>query len=412
MRVSWRSWRADPGIAMDAGFAVIGMLLVLATLHTPNGLIHPPVKGPWWSMFVLPPLIGGPLALRRRAPFLAWTVIWIGITVQVVITRSQLSGPEMTFTLFVGGYALGAYCLPRLALAGLGVAAAGWTAYILGSNEPAGGVFQIQGVLAGRSAGNVSLFFAAEVLAFWLLGLFVRAHREAAALGRRNAVLEQRAEQAVAAERARIARELHDIVAHHLSVVVLQAAGAQAAGAVAGSPAEPTLRKIEHSGREALTEMRRLLEVLREPSEVTGLTPQPGLSELAALADSVRAAGLPVRLSINGDHAALPTAVGMSAYRIVQEALTNVLKHAGPAQAEVTVGCADGAVMIEVTDDGAGSADEASALATGQGLVGMRERAAIFGGELVAGPRPGGGFAVTARLPLGEPAPLAEEAAR
>jgi signal transduction histidine kinase len=243
---------------------------------------------------------------------------------------------------------------------------------------------------------NSSLFFVGEILAFWLLGLFVHSRKQAATLAERNAALERQAEQAVAAERARIARELHDIVAHHLSVVVLQAAGARASG----KPADRALQKIERSGREALTEMRRLLSVLREPREEVGLHPQPGVGELAALAESVRAAGLSVDLVVDGDHGALPAAVDVSAYRIVQEALTNVLKHAGPAHAEVAVGCADGAVMIEVTDDGPGAA--AVGEAGGQGLTGMRERVAIFGGELRAGPRPGGGYAVRARLPLGD----------
>jgi hypothetical protein len=155
--------------------------------------------------------------------------------------------------------------------------------------------------------------------------------------------------------------------------------------------------------------MRRLLGVLRESGEETGLAPQPGVGELAALADSVRGAGLPVRLVIDGDHRKLPAAVGVSGYRIVQEALTNVLKHAGPTRAEVTVCCTDDALMIEVTDDGVGAAaassQPAGSQAWGQGLVGMRERAAMFGGELRAGPRPGGGFAVHSRLPQGDEPP-------
>jgi signal transduction histidine kinase len=167
-----------------------------------------------------------------------------------------------------------------------------------------------------------------------------------------------------------------------------------------GWPPNGALQKIERSGREALTEMRRLLAVLREPREETGRHPQPGVGELPALADSVRAAGLTVHLIVDGDHVTLPAAVDVSAYRIVQEALTNVLKHAGPAHAEVAVGCADGAVTIEVTDDGPGVT--AAAGSGGQGLTGMRERVAIFGGELRAGPRPGGGYAVRARLPLGD----------
>jgi len=241
------------------------------------------------------------------------------------------------------------------------------------------------------------VFFVGEILACWMLGVFVRARRHEAALAARSAALERQAEQAVAAERARIARELHDIVAHHLSVVVLQAAGARASG----RPADGALQKIERSGREALTEMRRLLAVLREPRDEPGRYPQPGVGQLPALAESVRAAGLTVDLVVDSDHGALPAAVDVSAYRIVQEALTNVLKHAGPAHAEVAVGCADGAVTIEVTDDGAGI-PASGAETGGQGLTGMRERVAIFGGELRAGPRPGGGYAVRARLPLGE----------
>ena len=136
--------------------------------------------------------------------------------------------------------------------------------------------------------------------------------------------------------------------------------------------------------------------------------PQPGISELPSLAGSLRAAGLEVSLSVDGDHTALPPAVNVSAYRIVQEALTNVLKHAGPARAEVTVGCAPSAVTIEVTDDGPGNPASpavkgAGEVGEGQGLAGMRERVAVFGGDLRAGPRPGGGFTVCARLPVGEP---------
>jgi signal transduction histidine kinase len=205
------------------------------------------------------------------------------------------------------------------------------------------------------------------------------------------------------AERARIARELHDIVAHHLSVVVLQAAGARATG----RPAEAVLEKIENSARQALDETSRLLNVLRDPDEEATLAPQPAIGELDALAASIRAAGLPVNLVIEGNLIPLPTTVDVSVYRIVQEALTNVLKHAGPARAEVTIGREQDTVTIEVTDDGAGP--HGNGLASGgRGLIGMRERAAVLGGELAAGPRPGGGFAVRARLPLGRGLPPGE----
>jgi signal transduction histidine kinase len=211
---------------------------------------------------------------------------------------------------------------------------------------------------------------------------------------------EQRAERAVAEERARLARELHDVVSHNLSVVILQAAGAQAAG----SPDAGTLEKIERSGRQALVEMRRLLGVLRQPGdqpESPGLSPQPGIADLAPLAEGVRAAGLPVELVINGDPARLPTVVDISAYRIVQEALTNVLKHAGKASAQATVSCGAGEVVIKVTDDGTGP-PAGGQPDGGHGLAGMRERVALFGGELAAGPQPEGGFAVRARLPIGD----------
>jgi signal transduction histidine kinase len=252
----------------------------------------------------------------------------------------------------------------------------------------------------GGAAVALSLL---QVLAFWLAGVVVRARRQAAALAARSGELERQAQEATAAERARIARELHDIVAHHLSVIVLQAAGARASG----KPAGATLEKIENSGRQALAETRRLLGVLRDPSEETGLAPQPGISELDALADTVRAAGLPVNLAVNGDPGTLPAAAGVSVYRIVQEALTNVLKHAGPARADVTIGCAQEAVTIEVTDNGTGQPRNGTP-ASGHGLAGMRERAAVFGGEVAAGPRPGGGFAVRAWLPLVDGLPSGE----
>jgi signal transduction histidine kinase len=211
---------------------------------------------------------------------------------------------------------------------------------------------------------------ARRLLAFWLAGVFVRTSRQAASLAAGSAALQRQAEQAVAAERARIASELHDIVAYHLSVIVLQAAGARASGKPAGAP----LEKIENSARQALAETRRLLGVLRDPDEETGLAPQPGIGDLDALAASVRAAGVPVH-----------------------EALTNVLKHAGPARADVAVRCADDIVTIDITDNGIGEPGN-QAPAGGHGLAGMRERAAVFGGELAVGPRPDGGFGVRDRV--------------
>jgi len=388
---------ADQGMVLDVGLAITAIGLTAIAVWGGRGLIGTVVVGPSWLLAVLPLLIGAPLAFRRRAPLLMWTVQWSGVALQAVVTRHSPAGLELMFALFVGAYSLAVYGDLRRGIAGFAVMAVGAAFYIAGSRAMGGGnlLFIAHGTGVYGQSRDTALVFVCEILTCGLLGVFVHARREAAALARRNAGLQHQAEQALAAERARIARELHDIVAHHLSVVVLQAAGAQASA----KPAPEALAKIERSGREALTEMRRLLGVLREPAEGAGLAPQPGMAELAALAEGVRAAGLPVRLAVDRS-AALPAAVDVSAYRIVQEALTNVLKHAGPASADVTVGCVDGAVVIEVTDDGVGGA-AAEPPAAGHGLVGMRERAAMFGGELLAGPQPGGGFAVRARLPLG-----------
>jgi len=291
--------------------------------------------------------------------------------------------------LFAGAYALGEYASLRRAVVGLVIS----VALILAS----------EGVLLAfpRHAGGQSMgLFSIPLLACWLAGVLVRARRQSAALASRNAELQRQAEHAAVAERARIARELHDIVAHHLSVVVLQAAGARASGKSAG----PALEKIENSGRQALAETRRLLGVLRDTGQESELAPQPGVSGLKALVDDVRAAGLPVSLVVDGDPAGLPAAVDVSVYRIVQEALTNVLKHAGRANAEVRIGCAKDAVTVEVTDNGAGTPAR-EAPAGGHGLAGMRERVAVFGGELQAGPCHGGGYAVRARLALGDRVP-------
>jgi signal transduction histidine kinase len=399
---------ADPGIIADAGMGVLAAALTAIAVWGPPGLIGTPITGPAWLLALLPLLMGGPLVLRRRAPLLMWLAIWAIFALlsqfayhhpaTVLDHTAQLQGVEFTFVLFAAAYSLGAHASPRRGAVGLLIAAP--VVAHLTSNGTLALALAFSPSIGKMAAALQSL----QLLAFWLAGVLVRARRQAASDAARIAAMQRQAEQATAAERARIARELHDIIAHHLSVVVLHAAGARASGGA--DPA--TLEEIEHSGRQALTETRRLFGVLREPAEQAGRAPQPGISELPALAGSLRAAGLEVSLSIDGDHAALPPAVNVSAYRIVQEALTNVLKHAGPARAEVTVGCADSAVTIEVTDDGPGNPAPPAVkgegeVGGGQGLAGIRERVAVFGGDLRAGPRPGGGFTVCARLPIGEP---------
>ena len=379
----------DPGKIVDAGMGLAGAgLIAFATWGSPRLIGSEAIAGPLWLLALLPLLVGAPLVLRRGAPLLTWLATWAGIALLFLFAGNSLRGVAFMFVLFTAAYSLGAHANLRQAVTGLVIVAP--VLAVISHKGEAGLAYPSH---SGASGVVLSLL---QVAAFWLAGVFVHAHRQAVALAAQSAALQRQAEQAAAAERTRIARELHDIVAHHLSVVVLQAAGARASG----KPAEATLEKIENSARQALAETRRLLGVLRDPDEEAGLAPQPGIGELDALAASVRAAGLPVNLVIDGDPAALPAAVDVSVYRIVQESLTNVLKHAGPASADVTIECAGDTVTVEVTDDGIAEPGRRAA-AGGHGLAGMRERAAVFGGELAAGPRPGGGFAVCARLPFG-----------
>ncbi len=409
----------DPGMITDAGLGIVAAGLIAVAVWAPPGLVGTtPIVGPSWLLALLPVLMGAPLVLRRRAPLLMWLAIWAALALQSILALGRYAeslhrgfGPDprtpapFTFVLFAAAYSLGAHASSRRAAAGLVLAIP-----VVVEISHHGGLGLAFSSGDGSSADVTSTLL--QLAAFLLAGVLVRARRQAAWFAARSAALQRQAEQAAAAERARIARELHDIIAHHLSVVVLHAAGARASGGA--DPA--TLEEIEHSGRQALAETRRLFGVLRDPDQETGRAPQPGIGELPALAGSLRAAGLEVSLSIDGDYTALPPAVTVSAYRIVQEALTNVLKHAGPARAEVTVGCAGSAVTVEVTDDGPGNqapppvkgpvkgtVKGAAEAGGGQGLAGMRERVAMFGGDLRAGPRPGGGFTVYARLPTGEP---------
>jgi signal transduction histidine kinase len=239
------------------------------------------------------------------------------------------------------------------------------------------------------------VFYALLWGAPWVAGRAVRRRR----LSERHAEQEKaRAQAAILEERARIARELHDVVAHAISVIVLQARGGRRVLQAEPADAQEAFATIERTGHQALEEMRRLLGMLRATDEQLALAPQPSLKELDRLVEQVQAAGLPVQIVIEGEPRELPPGVDLSAYRIVQEALTNALKHAGPARARVLLRYDADELELEIADDGAGSGDGAG---TGQGLIGMRERVSVYGGELQAGQRPEGGYALRARLPLG-----------
>jgi len=350
---------------------------------------HGGVGGPRWLTTGLPLLLDLPLLWRRRLPLLAVALVMAAMATQALVSRDAAEGFFLVGPTAVGLYSLGAYGGRRQAVLGLAITAAAATVHDLEDPQ----------IASGTHLATATLFWWLLLLAVWLVGVFVGSRREAAALAARASRLERDTQVAVAEERARMARELHDIVSHNLSVVVAQAAGARAVAERRPGAVSPTLEKIERSGRAALVEMRRLLGVLREDAGDANLAPQPGLTQLEALAASVRAAGLAVELEVEGDFGDLPPAVDLSAYRIIQEALTNALKHAGPARAHVHVRRDPDALVIEVVDDGVGSGPGDSS-EVGHGLVGMRERVALFGGEFRAQARREGGFAVQARLPL------------
>ena len=239
----------------------------------------------------------------------------------------------------------------------------------------------------------------------WMIGDSIRSNRQhTQALEERAARLEREREteaaRAVAEEQARIARELHDVIAHTISVIVVQAAAARDVLRARPERADEALANIEASGRGALGELRRLLGFVRGEAS---FRPQPGLARLDDLVEQVRATGLEVVLSVEGEPRALPAALDLSAYRVVQEALTNTLKHAQATRADIVLRYGGSDLKLEVRDNGT-AAGNGNGAGTGNGIVGMRERVALFGGSLAAGPSRGGGFTVAASLPLVEAA--------
>jgi signal transduction histidine kinase len=333
-------------------------------------------------------LLIGSLLVRRRTPML----LLLPMTAWVVLSGSPLESWTAPFVaLVVAAYTLGSKTRGNAA-----VVSGVWLAALIAA------VIALHPDVA-NDIGD--LVVAALTLAGpWLGGVTIRKREDReAALERRAAKLERirahETQAAVAEERARIARELHDIVAHAISVVVLQARGGRRALAADPSATRDALHAIEATGTEALADMRRLLGVYRTDGDRLELAPWPSLRHVDTLVAQVRDAGLPIELSVEGDPIDLPAGIDVSAYRILQEALTNALRHAGPATARVVVRYGTSSLDLEVADTGAGSR---TLTEPGQGLAGMRERVALFGGSIDAGPRPEGGFVVRARLPVGE----------
>jgi signal transduction histidine kinase len=267
-------------------------------------------------------------------------------------------------------------------------------------------VCTINSVSQGGSQELSSLLSADGLVATlpWLLGRTARGRTQRARASRElaerlDAEREVHARAAALAERTRLAREIHDVIAHSVSVMVIQAGGARAVIPTEPERAERAVLAVERAGREALAEMRRLLGVLGDREDLRMLSPQPGLEDLNDLVARTAAAGLPAQLRVEGQPVSVPQGLSLCAYRIVQEALTNALKHAGPAKAEVSVRWCSGALELKVADDGRGAAARSGSV-RGHGIVGMRERAGLHGGSVEAGPGQNGGFAVRARIPL------------
>jgi signal transduction histidine kinase len=345
-------------------------------------------EGPLWLDVVLLVAIVAPFFARRRFPFWALAAVPIAVSVSAPLDPRLVPDNGATFAAGLSVAFLFAQLRDRRqAVAGLLMIFG--AQFVIVRFDPQG------------SAGDIvftDVVFSVVWLAGFLLG---RKFEEGDAAKERAAQLEREREEqariAVAEERARIARELHDVVGHSVSVMTVQASGVRRLLREDQEREREALLTVERTGREALAEMRRMVGVLRRPEEAPALAPQPSLEHLDRLVDQAREAGLPVDLRIEGDAVELPAGVDLTAYRLVQEGLTNALKHARATRAEVLVNYGDGQIEVVVSDDGKGIGNGDGG---GHGLVGMRERVTVYGGELDAGPQPGGGYRLRAKLPL------------
>jgi signal transduction histidine kinase len=357
-----------------------------------NGFLSTHRTGPRLAMS-LAYLVGScALVVRRRWPLACVLTVSAALVVEFLVFGAPEGFGVFTLTI-ISAYSVAAYDERRPALIGLGalaVVAATWTARDPVPSSPRAHVGQ--------------LVWFSPVLIAWLLGVYLRTRRlyvgelrERA--GRLEREREDRALAAVADERARIARELHDVVGHSVSVMTVQASAVRRLLRPDQNREREALLAVERTGREAMAEMRRMVGVLRHPEEAPALAPQPSLSHIDRLVDQARRAGLKVELQVEGEASQLPPGVDLTAYRLVQEGLTNTLKHARATRAAVLLRYGRGAVDIVVSDDGKGAAPSTDG---GHGLVGIRERVAVYGGELAAGPMPGGGYELRAHIPIAE----------
>jgi signal transduction histidine kinase len=381
-------------VARTYGFdALIALLTIAAAIELAVRRDSPdaPRTTLWFCMPAIAIMVL-PLFARRRFPFAAPAAYWL-----LAVGLSFVDGRLVSFmtSVFVLGMA-SSFLLGNLrdalkARVGLAVVLGGAAAVVYNIPEHSASELVFIPMVFGIS---------------WLAGFVLRERAEQAEAAEVRATHAERereaaARVAVAEERARIARELHDIVAHAVSVMVLQVGAVRHKMPDTLEEDAEALRGVEQTGRTALTEMRRLLGAMRPDGDEPELAPQPGLDRLETLVDEVGRAGLRVRVHVEGDRVPLPRAIDLSAYRIVQEGLTNVLKHARASHADLTLRYGPDELQLEVRDDGEGAARSDG---LGHGLVGIRERVKIFGGEMTADSATEGGFVLRARLPLGDQA--------
>jgi signal transduction histidine kinase len=369
----WSSGRSH-GLDLLIAIAAIAGALEVALEH---GAVDEPHTTRWFTVPAIAILVAALLA-RRRFPFAAPAALWL-LAAALAFVDGQLIG--YTASVFVAGmvaaFLLGGLADPVQGRIGLAVVVIG--AAIVVYNDPT------------HTPGDF-VFTPAVFGVAWLAGFALRERTDQADAA------ERRADRAVFEERVRIARELHDVVAHHVSMMGVQAGAARVVIDRDPARAKEALNAIETSSRQAVVELHRLLGFLRQAGDPDGRDDQPGLSELPRLAASMSSSELAVRVSVEGEQRALPPTVDVSAYRIVQEALTNALKHSGASRADVHLRYWPDELELEIVDDGRANGSS-SASSGGLGLIGMRERAGLHGGQFSAGAAAGGGFAVRVRLP-------------
>jgi signal transduction histidine kinase len=384
-RVTTRKWALEAGLA--AAIAVVTQLEIWA----PHALLRPThMTGPRAAVSVVYLVAVLTLVVRARFPVGAVLVVCVLLGGEWLAFGSPESFGSFMLPV-VASYSVAAYAGGRRALAGLGMLlalAAVWT-------------------LSDPSQTTIdkhvqSLLWLAPIPVLWLVGSYVRRHRLIEQAHRATLARLEReagARGAVEEERARIARELHDAVGHSVSVMTVQASAVRRLLAPEQTRELEALTAVEQTGRDALAEMRRMVGVLRTAGQVPALAPQPGVSQLRKLVEQICDAGLHVELRFEGDAVQLPAGLNLTVYRLVQEGLTNALRHSGAQQAEVLVRYEPRAVEIAVTDDGCGPTNATS----GHGLIGLSERVSVYGGQLSTGGLQRGGFELRARLPLTSP---------